>query len=241
MAEEKRLSHRDVALVQILERLTKQVEQQNIHVEDMEKRQLEMLTALETVRFQLGVRQDETDETLDRMEKNILRYRSDMLRLVSEQVRIDSGVSDVASRQATIVRAQEDIARDLADLDARYDKQEKTAREQLSRSVSQQEVLSKELLNLNNHVTKLHMDTEKHLTEEQRETKKRIDELGRETQRRLRAFDEIDSALNTLLSRTEPPPPKELPKAIRALILGAGYVRGKLAQLFRKVSGWVRK
>lgn len=70
------------------------------------------------------------------------------------------------------------------------------------------EGIGRDIANVDRNANKLYVDTEKHLKDEHRETQRQLDELRRETMRRLLALDKIESTLEVLLIRTEPPEKK---------------------------------
>lgn len=68
--------------------------------------------------------------------------------------------------------------------------------------------LDEGITDVNRNAAKLHLETEKHLKDDLRELRRQIEELRKETMRRLLALDGIESALEVLLIRTEPPEKK---------------------------------
>ena len=208
MAKEKEISQRDLTLINVLERLSDQIQQYELHLEEIDKRQSEISESVERAEQWRLSRQDRTDAALDTLQKEFLRYRSDMLSIVREQDHLDERMKGMAKLQEAITREQEGVNRNLKDMGERYNIQEKTAREHFEFSVRHGEMASKEIADSDHHITKLHMDTEKHLIEEHKENKRQLDSFRNETLRRLLALDGIETALQVLMVRTEPPEKK---------------------------------
>ena len=230
MASEKKVSQRDMTLINVLERLGAQIQQYDLRLEEIEKRQEESLQAAERSDSWKFVRQDETDAALAELKKEFLRYRSDMLNVVREQGYLDERMKSLSKRQDMIAGAQEDINRDVANLDKRFDAQEKKMHELYEYSLKQGDMLSGKIVESDRHAAKLHMDTDKRLMEDYRENKRQIEALRSDMMRRLLAFDGIESALQELMVRTEPPEKKPfiMVRLIRRVV---GFFRIKLSRL----------
>jgi len=99
-------------------------------------------------------------------------------------------------------------AQSFADFDERYKKQEKAVSDHHELSLKHAEEFPKELAETNRNVAKLHVETEKNLGKMHSDTQKQLERMQQDTMRRLLAFDGIESALQTLLIRTEPPEKK---------------------------------
>ena len=230
MASERKISQRDMTLINVLERLGAQIQQYDTRLEEIEKRQTELMQTAERTDSWKLMRQDETDAALGDLKKEFLRYRSDMLNIVREQGYLDERMKGLAKRQDMIAGAQENINQDVANLDKRFGIQEKTVRELYEYSLKQGNALSGNIFESDRHAAKLHMDTEKRLMEAYRENKRQIEALRQDMMRRLLAFDGIESALQELMVRTEPPEKKPfvLIRLSRRLI---GFFRVKLRKL----------
>ena len=208
MVSESKMSQRDETLIKVLDRLSDNIQNQELLLDEIKKRQLELSVDMERTGLWQHSQHEETGASLEKTRETFLRYRSDMLRLVNEQDRMNDIVMDLKKKQAAVVYAQDNITRGLLDLNARMETQEKSMRELNAFSVQQGEKSSREIADANRSVTKLHMDTDKRLGEEHRETHRRLDEIKRDTIRRLMTLDKIEASLDVLLIRTEPPEKK---------------------------------
>lgn len=291
MPTEKKASQRDLTLVNILERLSNQLQQFEERLEEIEKNQLELPALFEKAGLKQSAAQGAAHvtgqiaggEEIKKLHDAISRYRSDMLSLVNEQDRLNDEMKGLNKRQDAIVGAQEVISRDAASLDNRFGLQEKAIGDHSTFSVRQGEGLIKEidtvnrnnaklyvdmdkhldavekdLENVNRNAAKLHLetgkrldtlirdvegvnrntaklslDTEKHIRDEQREIKRQIEDLRRDTTRRLLALDKIETTLEVLLIRTEPPEKK--PFFLVRLFRKVGHLLGvKLPEAIKR-------
>ena len=208
MAENDDKSKRDIVLAKVLERLANQIRQNELKLEELAKNQLELMTALKSTEIQHDLRLNDADSSMENLNNNMQRYRSDMLKLVGEQDRLNDYSKDMVKRQGQISGAQEKLLQDMNALDDRYKTQEKTIREHYSHALKQSDTFSRELSDLSQIVTKLHMDTEKHLLDIHAQNQKHLEKVRLETMSRLLTLDTIESAMNTILIRTEPPEKK---------------------------------
>ena len=156
-------TQRDVTLVKILERLSKQIQQFDSRMEGVEKRQQELPDKMGGVGLRQNLDIVDAKDEIEKLHDTFLRYRNDMLKLVNEQDRLDDSMKDLAKRQDIIVGAQETISRDTESLDERFSKQEKAVSEYAQYSVRQGEDLSKDIEGVNKNAAKLYLDTEKRL------------------------------------------------------------------------------
>ena len=125
--------------------------------------------------------------------------------LTSLDQRLDTQIDDVNKKQTTFAYSQDSMTNALADLDRRLETQEKVIREINKYTIRHEETLSKEIYEMNRNATKLHIETDKTVGNANRETRKQISEAMHDTMRRLQALDRIESSLDVLLLRTEPP------------------------------------
>jgi len=156
-------SQKDVVLVRILERLSTQIQQFDMRMEEMEKNQLELPDKVEKAGLLNTTGQPDSENDIKKLHEAFLRYRNDMLKLVNDQDRLQESLKELSKRQDMIIGAQEIISRDTAMLDDRYGKQEKAVSEYSQFSVHQGEALAKDIEGVNKNAAKLYLDTEKRL------------------------------------------------------------------------------
>ena len=128
-----------------------------------------------------------------------------MISLVNEQDRMNAFTKDLVKQQKLIIGAQEDIVSTISELEDRYKVQEKALGDYYSHTRKEFDSLSTEMIDANRNLMRLHIDSEKRLSEMHTETHKELEKNRLETLSRLLALDGIESALGTLLIRTEPP------------------------------------
>ena len=208
MTNEMKISQRDETLIKVLDRLSDNIQKQESFLEDITKRQLESSVELERTGQWQHARHDDTEASLEKTRETLLRYRSDMLKLVNEQDRLNDLVIDLNKKNATIAYVQESITNSLADISSRLDTQEKSIREISTYSVQQGEALSRKISEMNRDTAKLHTDTEKRIGDAYRDFQRQLADIRRDTMRRLLALDKVESSLEILLIRTEPPEKK---------------------------------
>lgn len=158
-------TQREVILVNILERLSNQIQQFDTRLESIEKNQLALPRLMEHANSQQGVNTAYGNDAISRLQESMQRYRSDMLSLVNQQDRLDERLKDLHKRQDAIIGAQEVISRDAARLDERFSIQEKAVSEHSTFSVRQGENFSKEIDSVNRNTAKLYLDADKKLEE----------------------------------------------------------------------------
>lgn len=108
--------------------------------------------------------------------------------------------------------------------DERLVRSEKAIHDHLAHSLKQAELIPQEFAETNRTVTRLHADTEKSIGKLHDETQRQMEKTQSEMLRRLVTLDSLESALQTLLIRTEPPEKK--PFIIKRLFI-------KLRSFFR--------
>ena len=205
--------------------------------EDMTKRQHELSSTLDRLALRQNLWQQNTGPSIEKLNQDFQRYRSDMLGIVNEQDRITDDMKEMTKRQGSLAMAQESIDMTLTRLAEWSAAVERSMREHYEYTIRQADVFprltaeatrSNEKLHMDTEkrleethkaelkktdelrleTVKLHMDSEKRLGETHKEQLKKIDELRSETIHRLLALDGIESALQILLKRTEPPEKK---------------------------------
>jgi len=269
MAAEKKTSQRDIALINILERVADQLTQQDqrideiskllgeqdaLHdlrsdnmekflreqfelqdrlIDDVARQQSEMLSIVERVVFKQNTWQQDVGPSIEKLNQDFQRYRSDMLGIANEQDRIFNDMKESTKRQGMLASVQEIIDRRLQAMDERAKLQEKPASDHYEYTVKQAEAQARLIAEGSRSFEKLHMDTEKRLGETQKETHRRMEELRIETMRRLLALDGIEEALQVLMVRTEPPEKK--PFWVKRVIRRIGLLFKRVFRRTKKV------
>ena len=233
MPDNSEKSKRDLVLAKVMERFSSQISDQGGKLDELNKNQMEIVSAVKSVELHHDVKFNDADNALEHLRQDLNRYRSDMLGIVGEQDRLNKYTKDLAKQQASIAEAQEKMLRALNDLESRYKIQEKTASEIYSHSLEQAEKLSRRINDSDKSVTKLLYETEKTLVEKLAQTEKQADKTRHDIFTRLRTLDGIENSLATILVRTEPPEKKPAwPK--RAFRKIHWFFTVKLRQNFRK-------
>ena len=147
-----------------------------------------------------------------------------ILKLDDFDVRLKAQEKAFHSHYEHSLEQASNVSQRLADLDSRSKIQEKYTHDHYKLSMDQAEALPKEIANADHHLAKLHADTEKRLGEMYRDSQQQLDKLQHETIRRLLILENIDSALKTLLIRTEPID-KEPLLIVRAFKMVRGFFR----------------
>ena len=204
MAVEKKLTKRDETLVKVLDRLSEDISKQQDLVAETNKKQLELAADIERHEARHSSQYGAADQTIEKTHEALIRYRSDMLSLVNEQDRINEAMKELNKKQITIAYSQDNIVNALTNIDKRLEMHEKIIHDLNESTAHYETTLSGELAQMNRHIAKQHLETEKRLDEVNRETQKRLSELNQDTMRRLKSLDEVESALNVLLIRTQP-------------------------------------
>ena len=224
MVDEAKILHRESTLVNILGRMADQLQRQDQMLEDIAKRQIELAKVVESNELHQDTRQTKAETAIGKLQESFTRYRSDMLSLVNEQDTINKNIASLNSLINNAIYTLEKTNQAFASLDEHIKAQEKIAHDHYAHSLKQAEILPKLISDSNRSVTKLHMDTEKNLGKMHKETQRQLEKLQQETTRRLLVLGDMESAMKTLLIRTEPPEKKSF-----------GFVR-----LFRRVSIFCR-
>jgi len=210
MAERSKISDRDKTLINILERIGSELQRQGALLDDIMARQDEVSLSMRSTGYQLSAQYSESEKTYEKIQDSISRYRSDMLSIVNEQDHINAGVKELRKDVNKTTFSLETNNKRIEDLDSRLKTYEKAMRDHYEASQKQAEALPKEFADVRQNVSRLHADTEKRVSEMQRETLRILDKMNQDTTRRLLVLDGIESALGTLLIRTEPPEKKPL-------------------------------
>jgi len=228
------MSDRDKTLINILERMADQIQKQGFLLEEILQNQSGFEKAVENAVFHRDTLKDETDKSLEKISDSISRYRSDMMNLVHEQDSISKSLKEFNKLVNKTTYSLETTSQMLVDIDGRVKSQERTVSEHYEHALKQAEKIPKEIADSGRRLSNLHADTEKHLGEQHRETQRQLEKLQHETTRRLLALEDIDSALKTLLVRTEPPEKKPI-WIIRPFKRIGAFFRIKLPSLFKGI------
>jgi len=234
MADNKKMSNRDQALIDILERLAREMEHQKQMLEDLNTLQNDFSKSVETMELQRRSRHIDSDKAHDKLFESFHHYRSDMLSLVNEQDRINSNIDNLEKLIKNTTFALETSIQKLKDMDGRLKHLEKAFGEHSEHSLKQETVLRDEMAESTRNFTKLHADTEKHLGELHTETGRQLDKFQHEIMRRLLMLDGIVTSLQTLLIRTEPPEKRPL-WIVRLFRKVIKFFRFKLPLFFRSL------
>jgi len=232
MAEKTKMPDRDKTLINILERMADQLQRQGIILDDIIKNQNESAKAMGGAEYHRGALQRDTADSLGKIQDSVSRYRSDMLNLVHEQDSINKSLQDLNKLVNKSAYSLENSNQKLIDLDERSITQGKITSEHYAHALKQAEQLPKEIADTERSLTRLHAATEKRLGEQHSDTLRQLEKLQHETTRRLLVLENVDSALKTLLIRTEPPEKKPL-LIIRPFKAIGVFFRVKLPRLFK--------
>ena len=255
-----KISDRDATLIKVLERMGNQIERQDKLLEDIIRSQNEFSRVVKRTEFSRSSSQGEADAAIEKLNESFSRYRSDMFNLAREQDNMTKGMEDMLKKTSKMAYTLASADQNIADLDERFKKQEKSLHDHYEHSLKQAEMIPKEIadagrdlaklhagteksiekmhgdtqnqlesfkklhaeteksvekmhgdtqLKLENF-TKIHGDTEKSIERMHGETQRQLERMQKESMQRLLAFDSIESALQTILIRTEPPEKKPL-------------------------------
>jgi len=117
--------------------------------------------------------------------------------------------------------------------DERLARSEKTVHDHYSHSLKQAELIQGEFAETNRNFTKLHAETENSIGKMQFDSQRQMEKTQAEMMRRLLTLDSLESALQTLLIRTEPPEKKPF-VLFRVFIKAKNFLKIKLYKLFKK-------
>ena len=237
MLGESKGSERDQALIGVLERLAGEMQRQDVLLDDILKRQIELSRLLEAAELQFRSRQNDMEKTVeksnDRLYDAVNQYRSNMLNLVSEQDRINDNIDGFQEVVKTMAFTLDTTNKKFNDLDERLKMLERASGDHFGMAIKQPEILRAALSDTSRSFTKLHADTEKNLKEFQNGTTRQLDNFQHDILRRLLLLDGIITSLQTLLSRTEPPEKRPL-LIKRQLERLLRFLRNKFSILFKR-------
>jgi len=234
MTDDTRISERDKTLINILERLADQLQSQDVLLEEIFRQQGEFSKDAVNAKLHRSSLQKDMDISLEKLRESISRYRGDMFDIVREQDNINKNISELNKLVHKSTYSVEDIKQKLSEVDERLIKQEKKLGDHDEHSQRHAEAIPREISDVAVKVTKLHADTEKRLGELHRETQRQLEKLQKDTVRRLLALGSIETALQTLLVRTEPPE-KKPSFIVRFFKRLGGFFRITLPRLIKEI------
>jgi len=234
MAEKAKMSDRDKTLINILERIGAELKRQGDVLEGLERNQGEFSRSLHSAEFTFGTQQNTSEKSIEKINATISHFRSGMLSLVNEQDRINENLKDMRKMLHDTIFSLETSNNSMADLNERVKTQDKAMRAYHEHLLKQEATTQKGIADTGSTISKLHAETEKRIGELHRENQVQLEKLQQDTTRRLLALDGIESALNTLLIRTEPPEKKPL-MVVRALKATGVFFRVKLPRFLKRV------
>ena len=205
-----KLSKRDTALVNILERMVDQIHLQDKMLHELIDRQVKITGSIDDSMFHQNLQHDEVDAAFKKLHDSFTRYRSDMLGFVREQDTTRKGVENTLKQVNELGYSFEGTGKIVSDIDARLKKHEKAVHDHIAFSSQKWESLPIATAETNRNIADLHVYVEKSFKQIREETKQHLEKHQKETVRRLHTLDNIMTALETLLIRTEPPEKRPL-------------------------------
>jgi len=234
MAEKAKMTERDATLISILERMSSQLNKHDDLLEAVSFRLMEMSERAENSELRIIARQNEVTATVEKLQESFSRYRSDMLSLVNEQDHTNKNMVELNSLIGKTVYSLEHTNHEISGLNDNVKAQEKTIGDHYMHSLEQAEIWPKELAEANHAIAKMHMDYEKNLGLLQKEMQRQLEKMQLETTRRLMVLVNIESAMQTLLIRTEPHK-KRANLVVRLFRRISGFCRTRLSRLIRLI------
>jgi len=208
MPEESKRTDRDTVLVGILERMSEQIRKQELLLKEIVRQQGENNRDTQSNAHQIRSLHLDNEQSIEKLQETIGRYRSDMLSIVNEQDGITKSMNDLNKQVSSAAYQMDLTSRKLIEIDERLKTQEKTLNDRNEYLIKQTEQIPKDIQEAKRKDEKLHAETESQLTQLHRETQKQLDKLAKDTTRRLLSLNDIESSLQTILIRTEPPEKK---------------------------------
>lgn len=230
------MAERDIALVNILERLANEMTRQDKMLEDLLLRQNELSKAMESAVLRLRGTQADSERSYDKLMETMSHYRSDMLSLVREQDNINQNIDELQNVLKTTTLTTDVTNKKILEIGERLSHLEKISGEHFEYASKQPEIYREAIKDSSRDFTRLHAETEKNLTLLHKDTENRLQDFQHETTRRLLLLDGIISSLQTLLVRTEPPE-KKPPWIIRVFKSTGKFFGGlphRIKQFFSK-------
>ena len=199
---------RDMTLINVLERLADEVNAQEALLKEFIVRQGNISGIMDDSEFKQNLFRDEVDNSIRQLQDSFTRYRSDMLTFVHEQDILRKNMEDALESISKISYSLEDTGTVVSDMDKGFSKHEKDVHDHILFSSQKWENLPHEFSDTNRNISQMHADMVKFFGEASTDIELRFEKYQRETTRRLLALDDMMSALETLLIRTEPPEKK---------------------------------
>jgi len=225
-------SKRDMTLINILERLADEVNAQEALLKEFIERQGNVSGIMDDSEFKQNLFRDEVDNNIRQLQDSFARYRSDMLTFVHEQDVLSKNMEDALESISKISYTLEETGTTVSGLEKEFVKHEKEVHDHILFSSQKWDNLPHEFSETNRNIAQMHADMEKYFGQVSADIELRFEKYQKETTRRLLALDDMMTALETLLIRTEPPEKKPpLPKRIIRFI----------NRLFRRVGKGIQK
>jgi len=221
MAVESKSKERDMALVNILERMADQIGKQEILLDKIVRLQNDSVREVSSAQLHRRSLQAETERAIDKLGEAISRFRADMLSLVNEQDSITKNMLELNKLISQAAYQLELTNRKITDMDENVKNQDKVLNDKSDNIIKQTGMIPTELADISRKDAKLHAETEKRIVELQQGVARQLEKMQKETSRRLVILGDIDSRLETLLIRTEPP--EKRPLLIVRIVKKTGY------------------
>jgi chromosome segregation ATPase len=238
MAERGKLSERNEILVKILERLADQIQKQEHVLEEIIKHQdvlsKDVAIVGANVGSHRGASQRDLDIAITKLQESFTRYRSDMLSLVNEQDHMNKNMVELQKSLNKTNYAMETVNQRIAKLEDNFKAQDKSFHDHYEYTQKQAELLPREIATTNRNMTELHTDTEKSLGKMQHDTQRQLDKMQHDILRHLMVLDSMETTLQTLLVRTEPPE-KKIPLFIRMYNGTSEFFKVKVPLTYKRI------
>ena len=250
-----KVSTRDRALVSILERMVEQLQFQDKLLHELIERQAKFSGTIEDSMFHQDLQRDENDAGIKKLHDSFIRYRSDMLGFVREQDSTRKSVEDTLKQVNKLSYSFEGTGKVVSDIEERLKKHEKSVHDHIAFSNKKWDNLPIMLAETNHSIAELHVEMEKRFKQTSVETKRWLEKQQKDTEHRLLALDSMETALETLLVRTEPPEKnpllilrvlKSIGRFFRRMFIGLFKIIGsffgkKLPRMVKKLCFWKKK
>ena len=208
-------SKREMTLINVLERLADEVNAQESLLKEFIERQGKISGIMDDSEFKQNLFRDEVDNSIRQLQDSFARYRSDMLTFVHEQDVLRKNMEDALESISKISYSLENTGTSVSGMEKGFIKHEKDVHDHIIFSSQKWDNLPHEFSETNRNINQMHADMEKHFGQVSADTELRFEKYQKETTRRLLALDDMMTALETLLIRTEPPEKKPpIPKRI---------------------------
>ena len=199
---------REMTLINVLERLADEVNAQESLLKEFIERQSNVSGIMDDSEFKQNLFRDEVDNSIRQLQDSFARYRSDMLTFVHEQDVLRKNMEDALESISKISYSLENTGTTVSDMDKGFSKHEKEVHDNILFTNQKWDNLPGEFSETNRNISGLHADMVKFFGDTNTDIELRFEKYQKETTRRLLALDDMMTALETLLIRTEPPEKK---------------------------------